>query len=77
MSIYKSPENNDEGTPLCEQEQQFFKKEQTVEISISQYTDWMLKAHTITQIQKLYDRIDDYECLAEAVGALIKNKGDA
>ena len=52
-------------------------EKQYVTITLEQYTDWMLKAHTIAQIQKLYDRIDDYECLAEAVGALIKEKGDA
>ena len=50
---------------------------QYVTITLEQYTDWMLKAHTIAQIQKLYDRIDDYECFTEAVGALIKEKGDA
>lgn len=48
-------------------------KLQYVTITLEQYTDWMLKAHTITQIQKLYDKLDDYECFTEAVGALIKN----
>ena len=53
-------------------------QEQVVEISLSQYTNWMLKAHTITQIQKLYDELDDYEAFTTAVGALIKEKkGDA
>ena len=46
---------------------------QYVTITLEQYTDWMLKAHTIAQIQKLYNTLDDYECFTEAVGALIKN----
>lgn len=46
-------------------------EKQYVTITLEQYTDWMLKAHTITQIQKIYDKIDDYECITEAVGALI------
>ena len=56
-------------------ENNIFKKEeeQTVEISISQYTDWLLKAHTITQIQKLYRELDDYNAFTDAVGALIEN----
>lgn len=48
-------------------------KPQYVSITLEQYTNWLLKAHTINQIQKLYDEIDDYECFTEAVGALIKN----
>lgn len=52
-------------------------EKQTVTISLEQYTDWLLRAHTITQIQRLYDELDDYEAFTEAVGALIKEKGDA
>ena len=53
------------------QQESKIENEQYVTISLEQYTDWMLKAHTITQIQKIYDKIDDYECITEAVGALI------
>lgn len=72
MSIYRSPEDDNEGTLLCEQEQQSFKKEQTVEISISQYTDWMLKAHTLSEIKKIYNSVSDEETFYYAVGPLLE-----
>lgn len=48
-------------------------KLQYVTITLEQYTDWMLKAHTLAQIQKLCDEIDDYETFYVAVSALVKN----
>ena len=48
------------------------KKEQTVNISISQYTDWMLKAHTLSEIKKMYDKVSDEEAFYYAVGALLE-----
>ena len=47
-------------------------EEQTVSISITQYTDWMLKAHTLSEIKKIYDKVDDEEAFCCAVGALLE-----
>ena len=47
-------------------------KEQTVNISITQYTEWMLKAHTLSEIKKMYDKVNDEEAFCQAVGALLE-----
>ncbi len=46
--------------------------EQFVSIPISQYTEWMLKAHTLSQIKKIYDNINNEETFYYAVGALLE-----
>lgn len=46
--------------------------EQLVSIPISQYTEWMLKAHTLSEIKKMYDQINDEETFYCAVGALLE-----
>lgn len=46
--------------------------EQLVSIPISQYTEWMLKAHTLSEIKKMYDKINDEEAFCQAVGALLE-----
>lgn len=46
--------------------------EQLVSIPISQYTEWMLKAHTLSEIKKIYDKVDDEETFYHAVGALLE-----
>ena len=47
-------------------------EEQIVQLSLSQYTDWMLKAHTLMEIKKLTQEIDDDETLASAICALLR-----
>ena len=47
-------------------------QEQYVSIPIQQYTDWMLKAHTLCEVKKLYDNMDDEEAFFAAIGALLK-----
>lgn len=47
-------------------------EEQTVNISISQYTEWMLKAHTLSEIKKIYDKVNNEETFYYAVGALVE-----
>ena len=46
--------------------------EQLVSIPISQYTEWMLKAHTLSEIKKMYDKVNDEETFYYAVGALLE-----
>jgi len=66
MADLDQQDNLDEWYTIIDNE-----KEQTVNIPITQYTDWMLKAHTLSEIKKIYDKIDDEKTVYYAIGALL------
>lgn len=47
-------------------------EKQYVTITLEQYTNWMLKVHTLAQIQKISENLDG-ETFYDAVSALIEN----
>ena len=47
-----------------------YEEEQTVTIPLSQYTDWMLKAHTLSEVKKLCGELTD-EVAIRAICTLV------